>query len=207
MIVLDCEQYSDEWWDARLGIPTASMMSSIVTSEGKKSSSWKTALNKLAAEKLRGKPDETFQSDWMKRGHELEDEAAGYYSFLTGRDLQKVGICFRDQKDAGFSPDALASDRGLEIKCVSPGVHVGYLREDKVPTTYKPQVYSSLYLSDFELWDFMSYHPDMKPLIVSTTKADDQYLKYAAALDKYLPLFVRELNGVVNELTKYMEAA
>ena len=39
LITLDCEQGSEEWLAARLGIPTATGFENIVTATGKKSAS------------------------------------------------------------------------------------------------------------------------------------------------------------------------
>lgn len=220
MIILDCEQYSELWWSSRLGLPTASMMGSVVTSgRGKslsyiKSSSWKSMVNKLVAEKLRGKPDESFESEWTKRGKEVEAEARACYGMLTGENLDEVGLCYRgENKDCAFSPDGLitnewwgcADDKyrgGLEIKCPSPGVHVGYLLGGVLPTTYRPQVYSSLYMSNLDYWDFFSYHPDLPPFRVRTSRSDKKFQLYAKALDKYLPMFISDIREALEKLTK-----
>ena len=52
MIVLDCQQGSEEWYRARLGIPTASNFSAIITPKGKPTASETRTryLHKLLAE-------------------------------------------------------------------------------------------------------------------------------------------------------------
>lgn len=200
MIKTDLEQYSEEWWQARLGIPTASMFSQIVTSTGKKSQSWKQAVHKLVAEKLRGKPDEGYYSEWMKRGNEMEAEALNCYQFVSSESVSTAGLCYNDTKTAGFSPDALGESHGVEIKCPSPGVHVGYLLGRKIPTTYKPQVFASLYLSGLNRWDFFSYHPDLDPLMVSVYRDDIDFQECAKAIGKYLPLFVNDVETAYKAL-------
>lgn len=173
MITINCEQGTDEWFQARLGIPTASEFSKIITpAKLEPSRSADTYIHKLVAEWLRGKPDESFQSDWMKRGHEVEVEARDFYMFHTDRDVTQVGFCLDDKKAFGCSPDGLLDEGGLEIKCPSPGVHVGYLLAGKVPTEYRLQVLGSLLVTGHKWWDFLSYHPDMKPLLVRTNRSD-----------------------------------
>lgn len=174
MIIFECEQGSDEWFQVRLGIPTASEFSKIITpAKMEPSRSADTYINKLVAEWLRGQPDESFQSDWMKRGHEVETEARDYYTFTTDLEVTQVGFCLEDAKRYGCSPDALVDNNGgLEIKCCSPGVHVGYLLANKVPTEYKLQILGNILTTDRNWWDFISYHPDMESLIVRTQRKD-----------------------------------
>ena len=174
MIIIDCVQGEPEWFAARLGIPTASEFNKVITpAKMEASKSADTYINKLVAEWLRGMADESFQSDWMKRGHEVEEEARDYYAFRFDVEVKQVGFCLEDAKRFGCSPDGLiGEDGGVEIKCCSAGVHVGYLLANKVPTEYRLQVLGSLLVTGREWWDFLSFHPDMEPLIVRTHYKD-----------------------------------
>ena len=174
MLIIDCKQGTEEWFQARLGIPTASEFNKVITpAKMEASKSADTYINKLVAEWLRGMADESFQSDWMKRGHEVEEEARDYYAFRFDVEVKQVGFCLEDAKRFGCSPDGLiGEDGGVEIKCCSAGVHVGYLLANKVPTEYRLQVLGSLLVTGREWWDFLSFHPDMEPLIVRTHYKD-----------------------------------
>lgn len=174
MLVIDCVQGGASWFLAKLGIPSASEFGKIITpAKLEPSRSADTYINKLVAEWLRGKPDESFQSDWMKRGLEVEEEARDFYTFLTDKDVTQVGFCMEDAKRYGCSPDGLiAEEGGLEIKAPSPGVHVGYLLANKVPTEYRLQILGNILTTGYDWWDFLSFHPDMKPLIVRTYRKD-----------------------------------
>ena len=55
MIIETFEQYSDAWWSGRRGALTASQFGKIVTSTGKKSTSWQAYAFKKAAEIETGK--------------------------------------------------------------------------------------------------------------------------------------------------------
>lgn len=193
MIVVDCEQGTDEWWQARLGMPTASEFDKILTpAKLEPSRSATLYMDKLIGEWIRGKPDETFQSEWMKRGHEVEDEARQYYAFMYDCEPEQVGFCKTDDGSCGCSPDALiGDDGGLEIKCVSPGVQIGYWRDGRLPLAYKLQVIGSLYVTGREYWDFLSYHPDIKPLRIRTERKDVK--KHLEALDAALTKFCAQL--------------
>lgn len=173
MMVIDCDQGSDEWFQARRGIPTASEFNKIITpAKLDPSKSADTYINKLIAEWLRDQSDEGFQSEWMKRGHEIEQEASNYYSFTTDLEVLQVGFCLEDAGRWGCSPDGLIEDGGIEIKCPSPGIHVGYLLANKLPTEYRLQVLGDLLITGHSWWDFISYHPDMEALIVRTCRKD-----------------------------------
>ena len=64
LITLDCEQGSEEWLAARLGIPTATGFENIVTATGKKSTSYIKYMAELIEESILGGGD-TFKSGFM----------------------------------------------------------------------------------------------------------------------------------------------
>jgi len=170
------EQGSPEWLAARLGIPSASMFAKIVTTKGAWSTSADTYINQLVAERLTGEREEVFQSHHMIRGTELEPDARDLYSLMTDSEVTEVGFCLHDTLAAGCSPDGLiGEDGGLEIKCPAPSTHVEYLRGGVLPSKYKQQVMGCLWITGREWWDFVSYHPTMKPLIVRVER-DEEYI-------------------------------
>lgn len=171
------EQGTPEWLEARLGIPSASMFSKIVTTKGVWSTQADSYINQLVAERLTGVREETFQSHHMIRGTELEPEARDLYCLMNDVEVQEVGFCLHDTLEAGCSPDALVgTEGGLEIKAPAPATHVEYLRGGVLPSRYKQQVMGCLWVTQREWWDFMSYHPSMKPLIVRVER-DEEYIK------------------------------
>ena len=89
LITLDCEQGSEEWLAARLGIPTATGIKNIVTQSGQKSSGWVGYLAELIAESIEGSSD-GFKSNDMQRGNELEPRARMAYEFETDNDVVQV---------------------------------------------------------------------------------------------------------------------
>lgn len=204
MIVHNMGQYSPEWWAARLGIPTASRFDEILTPTGKLSTQADKYMMELLAEWLSGGPNPQFETEWMRRGTELEPEARKYYAFATDAEIVQVGFITRDDGMVGASPDALVNSDGLsEIKCPAPHTHVGYLLGAKLATQYIPQVQGQLWIAEREWCDWISYHPTMPPCIVRVNR-DDGYIKaLASAVDEFLGkmLAKREL------LRKYKEAA
>lgn len=176
MIEVKCEQGSPEWFAARCGVPSASNFKRIVSSTGKPSTQQKSYMMELLAEKLVGEKIYTEPNEWMIRGVELEAEAADLYSFITGAELKEVGFLLDSSSSFGCSPDRLVGDGGLEIKCPKPSTHVKYLLDNKVPADYYPQVQGCMLVTGAQWWDFMSYCPNMKPLIIRCER-DEAYLE------------------------------
>ena len=190
MIRLDFQQGSREWVEARLGIPTASEFSRIVTTSGAKAKTgyvWE-----LVAEWVLGEPTVKFGgNDWTERGQVLEPEARKYYAFQRDLEPQTVGFIYRDEtRMCGCSPDGLVGDDGLlELKCPMAGKHLQYLVGDKVPREHKTQVQGQLWVTGRAWCDFMSYHPGLPPFI----KRVEPDPKLQAALDEHMPEFLEEL--------------
>lgn len=190
MIVLDVEQGSDEWHEARIGIPTASNFSRIITAEGKKSSQANDYINELVAEWLTGEKDR-FSTKWTERGNELEPEARFFYSLGADKDVEEIGMAYLDERKlTSCSPDGLVEEDGtVEIKCPAPKTHVAYLLTGKIPAKYYPQVQGQLWIMEREWCDFVSYHPKMQPLIVRVPRKDT----YIESMAKYVDEFVDKM--------------
>ena len=89
MIILDQEQGSEEWLRVRLGRPSASMFNKLITQTGKPSSSADGYINELIAERLTGKSEPFYVTEWMERGTALEPEAREAYEFITGNQVME----------------------------------------------------------------------------------------------------------------------
>ena len=196
MKICNHEQGSPEWFEARLGIPSASMFSKIVTTKGVWSTQADSYINQLVAERLTGEREEIYQSHHMIRGTELEPEARDMYCLVKDVEVQEVGFCLHDTLKAGCSPDGLIGEEGgLEIKAPAPATHVEYLRGGVLPSRYKQQVMGCLWITQREWWDFVSYHPNMKPLIVRVER-DEEYI---AALEECVTKAVNLIEENVNQ--------
>ena len=188
MISVDVEQGSPEWHAARLGIPTASGFSRIITPTGKASTQASTYRLRLLAEWMTGAPLDEKPSDWMLRGLEMEGEARDWYAMHADAEPKQVGLIYRDESRlVACSPDALVGDDGgLEIKCPAPHTHVGYLLDGQVPSEYVPQIQGCMYVTGRAWWDFASYHPAMPPLLIRVER-DSAYIdSMAVALDDFI---------------------
>lgn len=168
MRILDCEQGSEEWHAARLGIPTASEFDKIITPGGKPSKQAEAIAFRLAAETFSGERECIKETDAMRRGIDLEPVARAAYSFVSGFEVELVGFVTNTAGTWGASPDGLVEKRkgGLELKCPLAHTHAEYLYNATLPAKYKPQVQGQILICCLEYVDFMSYHPAMPPLLV-----------------------------------------
>lgn len=176
MQILTCEQNSDEWFQARLGIPTASKFATVMAKgQGKTRNEY---MRKLAGEILTGDPMEHYSNHHMERGHEQEPDARTLYSFMHDCEPELVGFIRNGNK--GCSPDSLINgDGGLEIKTALPHIQVERLLRGDCPPEHIAQVQGNIWIAEREWWDFVSYCPKL-PLFVTRVHRDDDYLKTLA---------------------------
>lgn len=201
MRVLECEQGSPEWIEARRSRPTSSQLKKIITPGGNLSASYDAYMNQLLAEYIDPtRVIQRFRSKHIERGKRLEPMARDRYENLTGNEVHEVGgIFLDDDRDTLCSPDGLmlAIRKGLEIKCPDLNTHIGYLRESWKNPSYCPEEYviqcqSGLAYSDLETWDFMSFHP-LAPSLITTVARDEKVIKRIRA-------GVRAFSDELNEL-------
>ena len=192
MNVLECEQGTTEWREARLGIPTASAFKRILTPTGKGSSSAEGYLAELLAEWALGEPISEFVgNEWTERGHMLEPEARTYYSFHRDLDVDTVGFIYRDDAHmSGCSPDGMVGEDGLlELKCPSAGKHLLWLSRGRVPPEHKMQAQGALWVSGRAWLDWMSFYPNFPPLLIRVMPDP----KIQSALDVAIPEFITQV--------------
>lgn len=200
LITLDCEQGTEEWLTARLGIPTATGIENIVTPTGKKSSSQIKYMSELIEESILGLQDSGYKSAFMERGNQLEPLARSAYEFLTGNAVKQVGgVYLNEKKELMVSPDGLIPElkKGLEIKCPKMSTHIRYLLEGGVPSEYVIQVQANLWVTGYETWDFVSYCPEYQkqPLYIFTAHRDQALM---TAFNKLIPQFLNTLRAYKN---------
>lgn len=204
----DLEQGTDEWLRKRSTIPTASEFSKIITGGGKASSQADAYAKACALAEVTGHVPANFTSSSMSRGHELEPSARALYQLMTGNKVAQVGMVYANElKRYSCSPDSLIFNedgtlkKGLEIKCPEIDNHIDYCLKGGLPTAYVPQVQGSMWVCGCDEWDFMSYHPDAKPLII-TVKKD---LLYHRDLERYMKEFQRIKARYVSKIKQLME--
>lgn len=201
MKILDLEQGSPEWFEARAGRATASEFSSILAKgQGKTRAAY---LRKVAAERLTGKPVESYKNQHMERGQEQEQFARAAYEIEKGVLVQRVGLIIHDDLMVSCSPDGLVGNNGgTEIKSVISTVQMDTLLAGGYPPEHKAQIQGSLWISEREWWDFVSFSPDMPKHLqayIFRVFRDDSYIK---TLEAEVRAFLDEVDALLAKFPK-----
>jgi hypothetical protein len=166
-------QRSEEWQQIRIGIPTASDFSRLVTSEGKRSKSLNGFAMQLAAEKFAGGPLGSWAGNVaMERGRFLEEDGLRAYQFSYAEsDLDPVGFVTDQAITYGCSPDALVGETGCcEVKCLTAEKHIAaFLRfndSGEAPPDYIQQTQGQILICGREWCDLIFYHPQLPMVVV-----------------------------------------
>lgn len=195
MQIIDCQQGTDEWFEAKLGVVSTSNFSKVLN----KGSGRKLYMRKLAAERLTGVTQVSYSDGNMEAGQTLEPAARGYYELLHDCIVDEVGFVKRDEW-TGCSPDGLVGTEGeIEIKCPIPSTHIENILRGKMQTVYTPQVQGQLWVTDRKWCDWISYCPSMpRRLFCVRVFRDEEYIKELAI---NVTMFVTELKKMVEKLT------
>jgi hypothetical protein len=199
MIIVELEQGSESWFKEKLGKPSASNISKILTNEGKPSKQREGYLYELAAQIITGKYEEVYKNPAMEQGNEREQESRNYLEVVLGVNIKKTGVIYKDERKLFLcSPDGIAENEsfGAELKNPLGKTQVKYLLDGTLPSEYFGQVQMSLYVTGLPYWWFLSYVPLMNPLMIKV-EPDKAYQK---ALAVELELFTGELESVIKKL-------
>lgn len=207
IVVFDCEQNSPEWYQARLGIPTASEFKAVMATakpdkdkarSPEAAKTRRTYMAKLAGERLTGETAETFSNAHTERGRIMEIEARNLYAFVHDADLQQVG--FVRNGGTGCSPDSLIGTNGaLEIKTKVAHLQIETLLADRLPPEHAAQVQGILWVTEREFCDFVSYWPRL-PLFVKRVYRDEEQIK---AIKAAVAQFNAELDALTDRIRHY----
>jgi hypothetical protein len=187
MRIVDCVQYTPEWFLARKGFPTASCADKIITPTGKLSSQAFGYICELLADVSVPGPvvPIKFVSPSMVAGSLLEPQARAFYVFDRNTEVKEVGFCIHDSGRYGCSPDALVGDDGLlQIKCPEAKTHIAYLLKGEMPPDYLPQVHMELFVTGRNWLDFLSYRHGFDSFVIRVTP-NDYTKKVGEALEAF----------------------
>ena len=211
MNVVDVQQGSDDWKQARCGYVTASRIADVMA-KGKGNKEATTRANyraEIVVEMLTGKP---YEADFrpskdMERGNEMEPYARIAYAQQSDLPVYQVGFVLHPYIDwAGASPDSLVGEDGLlEIKSPKSKTHLIYLLHDKVPTDYEKQMLWQMACTGRAWCDFVSFDnrfPPSKQLFIKRLERND---KKIAEIEKEVILFNSEVDRVLEKLGVYEE--
>lgn len=208
--VIDVPQRSPEWYAARAGRATgsraAAVLAKIKSGEAATRRDYKL---QLAVERLVGKPQEGgFTNADIQRGIDLEPAARDAYEVETGEIVRTVGFLSMIEHSAGCSPDGRIDGGLVGFKCPKSTTHVDYLKCNRVPPEYVPQVTHELWVAaDADHYDFVSYDDrlpsELQLLIVRAYRTEFDVAGY----EKEVLKFLDEVTAEVLALKKLRKAA
>ena len=203
MRIIDCEQGSNKWHAARLGIPTASKFGCIVTPTGKlvTGATRYTYMMQLLTERITGHVTDVYVSADMERGKRLEPEARDWFCKTFSEVVTQVGFVVSDDGRYGASPDGLIGNGGvLEIKVPKISNHIAHLVENVVPAQWQVQIQGELLLCERDYCQFVMYCDcEPVPTMVAAIHRNDTVID---ALHKGLTAFGIELDAMEDTLRK-----
>jgi len=197
-------QGSEEWRAARCGLATASrfkdVLAKIKTGEAATRRNYRV---QLVAERMTGKPMESFTNADMRWGTEQEPFARMQYESLSGSVVAEVGFVRHPEiVDCGASPDGLLGDDGMtEYKCPQTATHIDTLLCG-MPKEHMPQVQGLLWVTGRAWCDFVSYDPRLPEhlsLYVQRVFRDEQYIAELAA---EVTTFLNEVSELIDQLER-----
>jgi hypothetical protein len=192
-------QLSEDWFELRRGIPTASRFADVMASSDEAKMRTKY-LHRLAGELVSGETAETFRNDAMDRGREMEPAARAYYERTHLVDVDRVGFVKRTVRPQalgakafviGASPDGLVGKRkGLEIKTMRPELLMAQKQRGAggFPTEHRWQCQGTMLVADLDEVDLLLFYDGRKgPMALKFTvvRNDHDIARLRDALDAF----------------------
>lgn len=203
MKIINIEQNTDEWLEARKGKITGSKLKDILVKRGNKK---KIGFYQLIADRIALDPTSELAMD---RGSRLEEEALEKFIKKTGKKVDQVGFCISDYNpDIGVSPDGLIKENenykeAVEVKCLSSANHIKAYLEQKIPTEYIEQALQYfIVIEELETLHFCFYDPRVSFIEFFIIQLNRSDLKEEIEnLRKYQENTLIEINEIISKLT------
>lgn len=202
-IIDDVDQNSEEWFELRLGMVTASNFGKVLaTGDGK---TRKQLQRQLVGELVTRVPHEGFKNAAMQRGHDMEDDIRNSYCLDRAVEVERVGFVRRTIRPGfvvGCSPDSLITrtQTVVEIKSMQPDLLVELWETGRFPTEHRAQCQGALWVTGWSKLDLViGYRGWPKPFIFSVER-DDAYI---AELERAVEVFDYEVRKRADEIKKW----
>lgn len=204
--IIDIPQGSSEWLELRRGKVTGTACHTILEfGKGKD-----TFIEKLVIESISTTDLEWYKSRSMRRGNELEPDAATEFEIRNGfPSVVEVGMVQHERiPDFLVSPDRLVSPyQGLEIKCFEAKNYYEHLKAYKadrknfrfLDNQYNTQVQACLLCTGNDLWHGVIYNPDFEgnEYIQFTIERDE---KLISELEEKIEIVLEERDKLIKEI-------
>ena len=192
-------QDDEEWLVMKLGVLSATGGDALLA--GPTTAKRKGYLAGKVAEVCTGmKPQIT--SKQMSWGLEHESAARSIYEFDRDTILHELPMIFKDDSlRYACSPDGITDKfKGAEIKCpYTTQVFIEFLSNGIIKPEYKKQCQFSMWITGYEIWDFMNYDKRMnsKPYHIVPIERD---LKMMKSFDDAVPQAVFEMDKMLKDI-------
>ncbi len=207
---LDCEQGSEEWAQARCGIPTASRCGDIVamTKKGEEKAERRNYRTELVIEILTGVPYPRYKTLEMQWGINQEPFARAAYELDRNVLVETCGFVLHpDIARFGASPDGLVGEDGLiQIKCPNTSTHLAWMLAGTVPVEHCFQMLAEMACTGRKWCDFVSFDPRLPEhlqLFVRRFPRNDELI---AQLEAEVIHFNDEIESVLAALPQQQQA-
>lgn len=188
--LIECEQGSIEWLQARTGAITASMFSECRKrlksgpNKGDFTAAAKQYAFRLAIERISGEllDEDKFETFEMRRGRDLEPEARLKHEEKKGILVEQAGFAKTNDGRFGVSVDGLIDDDGIsEYKCfIAPSSLMPIILENDISSCID-QVMGGLWITGRKYGHFVLYCPALKrigkELKIIEVERDDNYIE------------------------------
>lgn len=206
----DVEQRSDDWFDLRKGIVTASKLATVIASgkDGGDSEGRAKYMKMLAGEIVTGQVAESFRSEAMDRGNRMEPEAFAWYERSRFADLTRIGFVRRTiinpigvKFSVGASPDAQVGDtgKGVEFKSMAPHLLIDVVKRGAAgfPTGHRAQLQGTMWVCGWDEMDLVLYYTGWPNPPTFTLQRDEAYIRMLA---EQVETFSYELEKMVKSV-------
>lgn len=193
------DQGSPEWHDARIDSLGGTDIAKIITSKGERTKSRDDFVTEKASQIITRRSKPLFPTYEMKWGTEHEPQARKVFEFSEDIKLSECAMIFSNEKrNWHISPDGFNEELevGWETKCPQLKEFIATKNGDKLPTKHKLQVQTSLALTGWNKWWFMSYFPGLKPFIIEVER-DEALIK---TIKVEIRMFHNDLYKLIEEL-------
>lgn len=184
-----------EWFAARVGIPTASLLSDIMSNErgnkGGPGAPFFKLVDEKCAEIIAGVIRPTGTSFAAQRGVDLEPLALKVYAEMTGEVIRKPGLLMHKSLRFGASPDAVRVSDGniVEVKCPESWPAVVRLRCDQDVSDYRDQIQGQLCVTGAAWCDLVVFDDRLPPDSAMTVIRVPRDEKHIARIEERVKLF------------------
>ena len=203
-------QRTPEWYQARLGLVTASRVYDVLARQknGKPYAARANYAAELIAERLSGEPAMSFVSAAMQWGIDRESDARAAYGFYHDVTVTETGFVRHPALAAGASPDGLVGDDGLiEIKCPNTTTHIETLRTGAIDPAYLDQMQWQMACTGRQWCDFISFDPRMPESMAMWVRRHPRDEARIAEMEAGVSEFLSEIDVAIADLRRLYEPA